>query len=510
MLETLLWAVAVLFIAICFFLSVAGRAAGDLPLARWARVFIPRRRFTMDEAATVTHDIRGRFYTTEQLGEKRALTPEGFLVCMDVPIARTGTMIYGAEEVPVEPNADGTIRIHREAEDIFNPVHVFSYAGKPVVNDHPVEDVRPDNWRELAVGTVMSPRRGSGAEEHLIIADLVITCPVAIADVQAGKREVSCGYDADYVELQAGEGKQINLVGNHVALVASGRCGPRCAIGDQQGVHAMTTQTRDKARDKGWTIDRLVSAVREAWKNKDEKGLEEALEAAEGESAPAKDSSEPDTHVHLHTGAERMSDEDIQGKFDELHAKVDGHHKEIMDAIGGMATAGEGGAVDPVKAAKDKAIEEELEAEAPKGTGDQARKARDSAFMADSFQETASIAEILAPGISIPTFDAASDPKNTLNAVIKLRRTALDLAYATPEGRGVIDTLLGGKTLDCGAMKGDEMRTLFRAAGAMRRAQNNDGGKARERQVTAAGMQANTKVRTIAELNELHRKAYPV
>ena len=31
----------------------------------------------------------------EQIGPMQAMTPEGFLLCKDVPIARTGVMTYG-------------------------------------------------------------------------------------------------------------------------------------------------------------------------------------------------------------------------------------------------------------------------------------------------------------------------------------------------------------------------------------------------------------------------------
>jgi hypothetical protein len=52
------------------------------------------------------------FYTTFQLSKKQALTPEGFLLCMDVPIARTGELIYTPGEIEgVRPGRDGFIRV---------------------------------------------------------------------------------------------------------------------------------------------------------------------------------------------------------------------------------------------------------------------------------------------------------------------------------------------------------------------------------------------------------------
>jgi len=44
-----------------------------------------------------------RYYTTHSLSPNIEETPEGYLLCRDVPIARTGVQEYLSEEVPVEP-----------------------------------------------------------------------------------------------------------------------------------------------------------------------------------------------------------------------------------------------------------------------------------------------------------------------------------------------------------------------------------------------------------------------
>src|SRR5579862_9347436 len=108
-----------------------------------------------------------RFFTTEQIGEKQALTPEGFLLCVDVPIARTGVMYYGPGETTIKSTGpDGRVKVIRREEDVFRPEFMLSFAGKDFVDDHPQDGVNPENWRLLAtegsvVGTVMNPRRGT-------------------------------------------------------------------------------------------------------------------------------------------------------------------------------------------------------------------------------------------------------------------------------------------------------------------------------------------------------------
>src|SRR5271170_1393844 len=115
-------------------------------------------------------DKRFSYYAPERLGPKRSLTPDGFLLCKDTPLARIGMQLYGEGEVPVPANSEGHIQVDRHPEDVFRPETIASFNGKPVVNGHPMEDVSPHNWRELAVGTVLNPHR----DGDYIVADLVI------------------------------------------------------------------------------------------------------------------------------------------------------------------------------------------------------------------------------------------------------------------------------------------------------------------------------------------------
>jgi len=116
-----------------------------------------------------------RFYTIQKLGPKRSLTPEGFLLCEDVPVARTGEMLYAAGEVPVEAGPDGLIRISRTPEEVFRDETLASCAGKPVTLDHPDDFVTPATFSQLGKGVMLNIRRGEGLENDLILADLLIT-----------------------------------------------------------------------------------------------------------------------------------------------------------------------------------------------------------------------------------------------------------------------------------------------------------------------------------------------
>lgn len=175
-----------------------------------------------------------RFYIEEQISENISTTPEGFLLCQNCPITRIGEFLYKDGEVPIAADKNGIIRIQRDADEVFKEEAINSFNGKPITVNHPDGFVDPDNWSDLAVGTVQNVRRGEGNQRDLVIADLLITRSDAIELVNAGLRELSCGYDAEYSEISPGLGKQTQIVGNHVALVMKGRAGARCKINDKK------------------------------------------------------------------------------------------------------------------------------------------------------------------------------------------------------------------------------------------------------------------------------------
>lgn len=182
----------------------------------------------------------GRFYATEELSPNIAKTPEGFLLCLEVPVARTGLQIYAPGEVPpdIEPSPNGSVTIERDPDEVFRPETLASYNLAPFTNEHPKEnnegvDVNPQNWKKFAVGAIFDARQGEGLADDLTFVDIKVYDEKTIDDILKGKRQISVGYDAEYEVLGVGHARQSNIVVNHVALVDNGRCGPRCAIRDE-------------------------------------------------------------------------------------------------------------------------------------------------------------------------------------------------------------------------------------------------------------------------------------
>ena len=151
----------------------------------------------------------------------------------------------------------------------------------------------------------------------------------------------------------------------------------------------------------------------------------------------------------------------------------------------------------------------ELEFEAPPGTGDKARRAKDSAFLEESFQDTVAKAEIVAPGIRIPTFDRSASPARTLRLMHGLRRTALDLAYSGPATRGVIDRAMSGRTLDTRSMSISNTRVLFNAVAASVEMSNSN--RATDRGTEAGGgvrVTAGARIQSVADINAANKTRY--
>ncbi len=227
--------------------------------------------------------IRIRVTDTAILPNRIETTPEGFLICRDVPLARTGEQTYYAHEVPGVPHKNGMIVAVRDEEEVFAPEAIASFWGKIFTDDHPNDDVTTANFRPLIRGAIMNSRRGEGDEADKLLGDIIVYDPSTIAKIRSGKREVSNGYDADYEVIEPGRARQVKIRGNHVSLVDEGRCGPACAIRDRK--------TEMPTPKPTWK-DRLFRALR----SKDEAEREELLKGVEADMPDEDHTHEGDGH----------------------------------------------------------------------------------------------------------------------------------------------------------------------------------------------------------------------
>lgn len=184
-------------------------------------------------------------YYGSRISENMTRTPEGYLICLNVPIARTGTQQYMRSELGIlDDHPNEVIDVMRVEEEVFSPATIASFEGKPVTDEHPPDNVGPENITAFDNGHAQNVRRGVGEESDLLLADLFITSTKLIEAIEQGRREVSCGYDCTYDEID-GRIYQRAIRGNHVAVVPAGRAGSRVAIKD-----SATEQTIRERRNK--------------------------------------------------------------------------------------------------------------------------------------------------------------------------------------------------------------------------------------------------------------------
>ena len=169
-------------------------------------------------------------YYGNKISDNITKTPEGYLICHNVKIGRIGPMEYYGHELPKELNIppEKKVKVYRTHDELFSKATIASFEGKPITNEHPTQNLDVNTVSLISRGHTQNIR----PEGDFLVGDLFITDMGLIAEVENGKREVSSGYLAAWVPMENGTIEQQNIVGNHVAVVQSGRAGPRVAIQD--------------------------------------------------------------------------------------------------------------------------------------------------------------------------------------------------------------------------------------------------------------------------------------
>lgn len=167
-----------------------------------------------------------RILVSEKLSENRFKTPEGYLICTNAILARTGKQTYLRREVFGDSCNDGDneVEVDRTAEEVFAPETLASFENKPLCVEHPDEDVNADNHNLLSVGYVRDVKKDVVDGNEVMTATLVITDKYGIDEVESGRKtDLSCGYDCDIIDDE--HPQQRHIRGNHVAICERGRAG---------------------------------------------------------------------------------------------------------------------------------------------------------------------------------------------------------------------------------------------------------------------------------------------
>jgi len=169
---------------------------------------------------------------------KREITDQGFMVIKDSRISRTGIQEYYALELGLtdrEPTS--IVRLYRPPEQVFDKASMASFLNVPVTDDHPPEMITAKNARQYSRGFSGDANREDG--KFLVADTLTITDAELVQKIVDGKAELSNGYtsEIDFTPGLTPDGEkydaiQTDIIGNHVAVVERGRCGPSCRVSD--------------------------------------------------------------------------------------------------------------------------------------------------------------------------------------------------------------------------------------------------------------------------------------
>lgn len=185
-------------------------------------------------------------------------TPEGFLFC-DADCTRTGIFTY------LYP--DGSlVRELRSKKEVADPKSLGSLGRKPLTNDHPDDDVTPNNAQTHVAGSVGDTVVFDEASGYVRV-QLALYRGDAIQDAKDGKVQLSCGYMAEVVPgkgwwnpktdatsetEQAGweayDARQEEIRYNHVALVNRGRAGNLARLRADVAVETTSEGTKMKVK----------------------------------------------------------------------------------------------------------------------------------------------------------------------------------------------------------------------------------------------------------------------
>lgn len=278
-------------------------------------------------------------YYGDRISEHMTETPEGYLICHDVPIARVGEQEYHAREIGLDGDGERIVAVKRYPEDVFAAATLASFEGKDVTDQHPPENISVATHNMYSRGHVENVRRRG----DFIVADLHVKDLKLIQDIKNGTmREVSCGYTCYYAPDGNGY-KQTEIRGNHVAVVPKGRAGAAVAIKDNAA---------EKGGEKGGNrkMSKFSEAVLKAFgmaaKDAKPEEMDEltklahaALEAEPAEKAPEADPAAEKKEPAKDVDVERApKGDDLGTKLDkliemmgELMKKNDREEKALTD-----------------------------------------------------------------------------------------------------------------------------------------------------------------------------------
>lgn len=276
------------------------------------------------------------------------------------PISRVGVFPYLGRSIGVTgEDADKVFQVYRPAEELGSADAIESFRTVPVISDHTMLGA-------VDLGLTPAARKGVGgttgdnvefdAASGILYSNIKIFDEGLAGEINAGKKELSCGYRCAY-DFTPGEfnGQKYDVVqrrmrGNHVAVVKKGRMGSDIAVLDSQFTYDSVDVLELKPVLDKETQDAIAATVKAALDGLDIKttvnaAVADAMPAALKEAIAAKKDDDDDDEEGEDKKAKKAAKAtDAQAALDAANARIDELTKQIagqpkaLDAKDVMAT----------------------------------------------------------------------------------------------------------------------------------------------------------------------------
>lgn len=155
------------------------------------------------------------------------------------PISKVGVFQYLGSSISDECEPNKVYNVFRSGETLLASVPTWDNPPKPFINDH---EMLGEGFTEVDARPVQGVITNPQYEDGVLYADITVYSESLKELIENGKKELSLGYFCKF-EKQSGiyDGEaydyvQVDMIGNHIALVDAGRCGSDVKVYDRKCV----------------------------------------------------------------------------------------------------------------------------------------------------------------------------------------------------------------------------------------------------------------------------------
>ena len=167
----------------------------------------------------------------------KQIDASGFWCIKHNPISKEGVFPYLGKSISDECIPDKVYYVYRPASTLQQSVPTWDNPPKPFINDH---EMLGDGFMAVDKRPVQGVISNPVCEDGVLYGDIAVYSEDLKDAIENGKKELSLGYFCKYKkERGIFDGDtydfvQYDMVGNHIALVDSGRCGNSVRVFDQK------------------------------------------------------------------------------------------------------------------------------------------------------------------------------------------------------------------------------------------------------------------------------------